>query len=419
MVWLVMRFLYKLIYFLRRENVFSALAELNKLETLSTDELIKYKKNKLNALIDYVTKSNNYYSKHDALHIVDKLTIKENITELIEKGIEVAWRSTSGTTGSPLIFPKDKKATAYMDAMMYLAYSWHGIKMEDKQARIWGRALNKKQKLVQIIKDCILRRQRLSAFEMDEINCRKYYYKLVKFRPKYFYAYANALYQFALFLEKNNLDGKKIGVSVSICTGEVLFSFQREKISEIFGCKVINEYGSTENGIIGFECEYGSMHVMPTVYLEINGADSDGLGEIILTELNSVSIPFVRYKNGDIGKILSNKCNCKCNRPYEIMEIREGRMDDYIKCPDGRLVYDAILAYSLKEYAAQFKAYQEKSDCLKILIIPNNDYTEESGVSIKKTLNKYLGNDMKIELNLVEKLPVDQSGKFRYFIPLK
>lgn len=417
MVWLVMNLLYKMIYFLRRENVFSALAELNKLETISIDELIEYKKVKLESMIDYVTKANTYYCKHDVLNPVDKTTIKENISDLIENGVEVAWRSTSGTTGSPLIFPKDKKATAYMDAMMYLAYSWHGIKMGDKQARIWGRALNKKQKLVQIFKDGILRRKRLSAFEMDEINCFKYYHSLVKFRPKYFYAYANALYQFALFLEKNNLDGKMIGVSVSICTGEVLFSYQREKISEIFGCKVINEYGSTENGIIGFECEYGSMHVMPTVYLEIYNTDNDGLGEIVLTELNSVSIPFVRYKNGDIGKILSNKC--KCNRPYEIMEIREGRMDDYIKCPDGRLVYDAILAYSLKEYATQFKAYQEKLDHLKILIIPNKDYNEESGLSIKKTLKKYLGNDVKVELNLVEKLPVDQSGKFRYFIPLK
>lgn len=412
-----MNLLYKMIYFLRRENVFSALAELNKLETISIDELIEYKKVKLESMIDYVTKANTYYCKHDVLNPVDKTTIKENISDLIENGVEVAWRSTSGTTGSPLIFPKDKKATAYMDAMMYLAYSWHGIKMGDKQARIWGRALSKKQKLVQIFKDGILRRKRLSAFEMDEINCFKYYHSLVKFRPKYFYAYANALYQFALFLEKNNLDGKMIGVSVSICTGEVLFSYQREKISEIFGCKVINEYGSTENGIIGFECEYGSMHVMPTVYLEINNTDNDGLGEIVLTELNSVSIPFVRYKNGDIGKMLSNKC--KCNRPYEIMEIREGRMDDYIKCPDGRLVYDAILAYSLKEYATQFKAYQEKLDHLKILIIPNKDYNEESGLSIKKTLKKYLGNDVKVELNLVEKLPVDQSGKFRYFIPLK
>ena len=57
--------------------------------------------------------------------------------------------------------------------------------------------------------------------------------------------------------------------------------------------------------------------------------------KIVLTELNSRSIPFIRYKNGDVGRILNEKCDCQ--RPYEIIEIKEGRIDDYIRCPDGRL----------------------------------------------------------------------------------
>lgn len=421
----------KLIYALRGEAVGSALKELLLLEKADPQFLKQYKENKINELTDFASKNCGYYIeffknlqpeiKSDSpstilkqLPVMDKFTISNNPTGFISGQIRASQRSTSGTTGAPFIFQKDKHASAYMDAMMYRAYHWHGINPMDRQARLWGRKLKFWGHLIQNGKDLVLNRRRLSSFTMDDGNCRKFYDSLLTFRPKYFYCYPNAIYQFALSLEKQGLDGRKIGASVAICTGEVLFPHHRTKIEQVLGCKVVNEYGSTENGIIGFECEYGGFHLMPTVHLDILNPDSDGFGEIAITELNSRSVPFIKYKNGDVGRMIDS--GCPCRRPFEVFEIREGRIDDFIICPNGSIVYDAILAYTLKDYALQFKAFQEKADLLNILIVPGRNYKGSSEKSIQSKLKNYLGPEMVINCILVESIPPDNSGKLRYFI---
>lgn len=222
------------------------------------------------------------------------------------------------------------------------------------------------------------------------------------------------MYQFVLSLERLGLDGKQIGASVVICTGEVLFLHQKEKIEQVTGCRVVNEYGSTENGIIAFECEYGTMHLLPTVHVDIVDPDSDGFGEIAVTELNSRSVPFINYKIGDMGRILDS--GCECGRPFEAVEIREGRVDDFITCPDGSLVYDAILAYVLKDYAVQFRAYQDETDLINLYIIPKNRHDAAVEKKIRTRLRKYLGKEMRISFTVTDNIPPEKSGKLRYFV---
>jgi len=428
---IVKNFIYFPIQAIRGEKVKPYLNELEVLEKCTKENFLRYQQEKLKQLINYVYNYIPYYKKKfqklkislsDIKNFKDlaqisplvKDNIRNNLKYLINPTLKHSWRSTSGTTGSPLIFPKDRLATAYMDAMMYQAYSWHGIDIGDKQARFWGSAVKPKDKIMQWIKDFLLNRKRLSAFNMSDKECLKFYHKLLKFKPKYFYGYVNAIYQFALALERKKINATELKVQVIICTGEVLFDYQRKKIQKVFGCKVVNEYGTTENGIIGFECKYGNMHIMPTVYVEIINLDKNGFGEILITELNSRSIPFIRYKTGDKGRLLN--VECPCGRPYPLIEIHEGRIDDYIRCPDGKLVYDAILAYTLKDYVWQFKAYQEKIDCLKVEVIPKNNFSSELQYKLKTKLQKYLGSDMNIDFIQVSYISSEPSGKLKYFV---
>lgn len=419
-----------LIYALRRENVDFALKEFENIENLNFHSMSSYKNAKIKNIYDYVNKNINYYRnfflQNSFLHndddininifpCITKREIKNNYKEMLDNEVRGYIRSTSGTTGEPFVFVKDVYASAYMDAMMYHVYSWHGIHPTDRQARLWGRAIDCKGKLVQGAKDYLLNRRRLSAFEIGDQKCIKYYKLLLNFKPKYFYCYPSTLYQFALHLEKSNLDGKKLKISTAICTGEVLFVHYRKKIENFFGCKVVSEYGSTENGIIGFECSYGKMHVLPTVYLEIMEPDEQGYGRIVVTELNSRSIPFIRYINGDIGRLVNEVCSC--GRCYPILEIRQGRIDDYIICPNGAIVYDAILAYTLKGHVDQFKAYQKAPGSLYIEYLNTQIFSLQKEKMLRKKLQVYLGSDMDILFNKVEDIAPDRSGKMRYFVP--
>ncbi len=304
-----------------------------------------------------------------------------------------------------------------MDAMMYHVYKWHGICPTDRQARVWGRAIDFKGRLVQTAKDYLLGRRRLSAFEMSDDECVKYYNVLIKFKPKYFYAYPSTLYHFAQSLDEQGLDGKKLKIPIAICTGEILFPHYKEKIQHIFGCKVISEYGSTENGIIGFECDHGKMHVLPTIHLEILDPDNEGYGRIVITELNSRSLPFVRYINSDVGRL--RKETCSCGRPFPLLEIRNGRIDDYIQCPNGSIVYDAILAYTFKGHVQQFKAYQNVLNSITIDYIEDEELSIKKVDMLKKKFQHYLGDDMEIVFRKVVQISPEKSGKLRYFVPMQ
>jgi phenylacetate-CoA ligase len=416
-------FILPCVYFMRKERVSLYYKELLAIEGASVAEVLKYKSMKIEELLKYLIGNIKFYERFQndfpqdssqlfKLPVMPKNVIRENIELLTSGSCTHSYRSTSGTSGQPLTFTKDRKASSYMDAMMYKVYNWHGIEIGDKQARIWGTPVSLKGKLRQRIKDLLLNRRRLSVFCLNDNTCKNYFYTLKSFKPKYFYAYVNGLYQFALSVKKQGLDGKSLNIQIAICTGEVLFDFQKEKIVEVFGCKVVNEYGSTENGIIGFECEFGTMHLMPTVHLELLGG-SDDEGEAIITELNSKSIPFVRYQIGDRVRWLSH--HCACGRPYRAMEVIDGRVDSYIVCKNGDKVYDAILAYTLKSFALKFKAVQDVNGVLVVTMVPRTDLDKDYVNNIRHTLENHLGHDMEILIDVVADFPFEPSGKLRYF----
>ncbi|MHB8711801.1 MAG: phenylacetate--CoA ligase family protein [Trichloromonadaceae bacterium] len=419
----------KLFYFIRGENVEKKINELSRLEVLSSNELATYKDRKLQDLLTHILKFNRFYqlnlndkqlTEKDILDfyentpLIDKKTITNYLNEFICEGVKMSWRSTSGSTGAPFIFPKDRLATAYMDAMMYCAYGWHGIRPGDREARLWGREVDFKRQAAQAVKDFLLGRKRLSAFTINDKRCAEFYRVLIKFEPKYFYAYPNVLYQFALSLERQGICGKNLEVPIAICTGEILFDYQKRKIEEFFGCKVVNEYGSSENGIIALECKNSNMHVLPTIFLEIHNSDKHGFGDIVVTELNSRSIPFVKYKNGDIGRIIPNKCSCRL--PYPVLELKNGRTDSFIVLPNGDKVYDAILAYTLKNYAFQFRAIQESVSSITIHLVPKQNIKSTYADEIRSKLNKYFGQDFIINILVVDSISTEKSGKMRYFV---
>ena len=405
--------------------------EVHMLERMSPADLADFQLNKLRNLLLFAYNTIPYFKTGldkinvkprdiatmadlAKLPILTKAEIRENLETLHTKALRSSWRATSGTTGSPLAFPKDRVAEAYMDAIMYTVYAWHGVSIGDRQARLWGRAIKTRDRILQDVADRLFNRKRMSAFMMTEEACIQYYERLMRFKPRFVYGYANAIFRFARTLAERGIDGRRVGIRVVISTGEVLFPHQRRDIEMFFGTKVVNEYGTTENGILGFECELGTMHILPLCLLEIHEPDADGFGNVVVTDLCSRSIPFIRYKTGDRGRI--GVTRCACGRPYPAIEVCEGRIDDYIKCPDGRIVYDAILAYILKDHARQFRAYQESLTDLLIYIIPKKHFTRAAQEVAKEMFRNHLGPNMHVEFKVVSDIPEDPSGKFRYFI---
>jgi phenylacetate-CoA ligase len=426
------------IQWFRDEPIWKWMPEFVRTETLGKQALKFYTEGKLRILLHRLYSQSPFYREclqkigysptdpfdweiFRQLPMMDKATIRAIGTEALAGPCvtKASKRSTSGSTGQPFTFLKDRIASTCMEATMYQVYGWYGIGVGDRQGRLWGTPLDHRLKTYQRIKDHLLNRRRLSAFAMDEDDCMRYWRVLQDFRPSYFYGYPNAIVRFAEYLSRNNIQGRTLSLTGVICTGEMLFPQNRAIIQNVFGCPVVNEYGSTENGIIAFECPHGGLHVMnQNLLLEcVNAAGEPVVGEeagtFLVTEFHSHVLPFLRYRLGDRGRISGT--DCVCGRRYPLIDLQIGRLDSFIVTPEGARVYDAILAYSFKDVFSHFKAFQTNPSSLHIVYVSKAPLAPQTLEQLERRLRQHLGSTIAISFERTDVIPPDPSGKLQYF----
>jgi phenylacetate-CoA ligase len=212
-------------------------------------------------------------------------------------------------------------------------------------------------------------------------------------------------------------------VKVVFSTAEVLYDHHKEMISNTFGgVPVVNGYGSREGGFISHECPKGSMHVVDqNVIVEyLRGDKPVGPGEdgeIVVTHLDNWAMPFVRYRTEDVAQFGIQ--TCKCGRNLSIMKKIQGRTTDFIVSPDGRWQHGLSLIYVLRDIpgVTKFKIVQEAVDDVKVLLKVHEPLFPEEGESrIIEGLKKRMGQEVNVNIEMVDEIEKDASGKYRYVV---
>jgi phenylacetate-CoA ligase len=436
--WVAKNLIHIPIYKVRGEKISKCRKEVQAFHRLDAEEMSHIQWAKLKSLLEFVSRSNPYYRElfarqglkaedircPDDLHLIPPLTkevIKKNSGLMISEGRwRLSRRKTSGSTGIPLYFPKDRIASAYMDAVMYEVYGWYGIKMGDRQSRIWGMPLNMKARMRVRLKDLILNRKRLAAFDISPKQCLRFYRELERFKPKYVYGVVNTICEFARVIMEAGLNPADLGIKTVLTTGEILHPRHASFLYEAFRVPVVNEYGTTENGIIAFQCPHGEMHLMThNFYLEFldpqtgQPVQPGRIGEVVLTELHSYAFPFIRYRIGDLVRPSEDNCDCGLGLPL-IKEVI-GRTSDLITLPDGSRLSSAIVSYAVTNGVNKFRTYQKSPDRLEILLQVNQCFREGDLTIMENKLRTHLPDEMSIDFQIVNDIPKDISGKFREF----
>jgi phenylacetate-coenzyme A ligase PaaK-like adenylate-forming protein len=105
-------------------------------------------------------------------------------------------------------------------------------------------------------------------------------------------------------------------------------------LEEIWGCRVFTHYGTTEMGLGGgVECEaLDGYHLREgDLFFEVVDHQtgemcSDGaIGEVVFTTLTRRGMPLIRYRTGDIARIIPQPC--PCGSALRRMERVRGRWD--------------------------------------------------------------------------------------------
>lgn len=243
--------------------------------------------------------------------------------------------------------------------------------------------------------------------------------KIIKLKPAIISSYPSQMIELMkCFTEK---EAKDLKIKLISLGSELSTRSQRDLLSQYFNCAVYDEYSSEELGWIAGECQQLRYHLWEDIsYIEILKPDSDEPtteGEIVGTNLHNFAMPFIRYRQGDLGKVAGNS-QCSCGRKLRLLDSFLGRSNDTFKFADGKILQPAYLldaVYSLlldeKANIADFCLIQESTNNVRMQIVRGQNFLETEIPKIKNRLEKLLPANVIMESVLPGNLYKTLSGK--------
>ncbi len=364
----------------------------------------------------------------NTIPVLSKSNLQRPLKERLSHGFtekNCHLHKTSGSSGTPLIFAKDKYCHALTWANFIDKYNWHGISAENsRQARFYGIPLNKIGYYKERIKDALGNRYRFSVFDL---STREFEKNLIKFKNskfEYINGYTSVIVQFAKYLRDKNSILKAICPTLKSCivTAEVLFEDDKLLLEHQLGIPIINEYGSAELGLIAFSNTEREWVVnTEDLFVEILDDNNNPVphgkeGRIVITSLYNLAHPFIRYDIGDIG-CLDDASTLK--KP--VLKSLIGRTSDIVTLPSGKKAAGLTFYYVTKtviEDNSNVKAFiieQLKPDTFKISYLSNLELSKAKIEAIHKAIERYLEPDLNIVFDRKDDLKRSKSGKLKQF----
>ncbi|MFV5694191.1 phenylacetate--CoA ligase family protein [Flavobacterium sp. LB3P122] len=416
-----------------------AKAELRKIIALSEKEHEAFLENKKVEIVNFHLQNNPFYQEliglnapnWDNLPVLNKRNLQKPLLERLSKGYSSKnsyVNKTSGSSGDPFIFAKDKYCHALTWASNMYRFGWYGIDFNcSYQARFYGIPMdfisNKKERF----KDLLSHRFRFSIFDLSDVVLETILKKFQNKKFDYINGYTSSIVLFAKYLKKKNIILKEICPTLKVCmvTSEMLFETDKILLEQQFGIPIINEYGASELDLIAFQNPNGEWQVnSETLFVEIlddnNQAVPNGTsGRIVITSLFNKAHPFIRYDIGDIG-ILDEKSTLK--KP--ILKKLIGRTNDIALLPSGKKSPGLTFYYVTKSIieddgnVKEFIITQTKIDTFEIEYVSENELTATQIQKIEKAITIYLESGLTFSFSRKEKLERNKNGKLKQFISL-
>jgi phenylacetate-CoA ligase len=328
-----------------------------------------------------------------------------------------AERSTSGTTGTALRIFDGVERFAENYAAVWRQRRFFGVDLDDPFLAFTGgitTPLRQSGPPYWRI-DHYSKRTLFSVYHMSPGNLRHYIDRLFAAPARYAEGYPSALHLVsrAMLEEGRTLpEGQLAGVFTS---SESLLAFQRDTIEKAFGAPVRDHYASTEHVVSMTACSENLLHVdMEFGIVEVEPVEETEeyvRGPLLVTGLGHPVAPMVRYRIGDVGTKL--KAACACGRPGDVFLDIDGRIEDYILTPEGRMVGRMDHVFKGRFDIAEAQIIQDEKDSLKVLVIPGGDFDEDSVHGLRRAIQTRVGKTMGVSVRMVESIPREPNGKFR------
>ena len=368
------------------------------------------------------------YNTWQEVPVMQKKNLQRPLEERFSKGFNSGNShvgKTSGSSGHPFIFAKDKFCHALSWAEFYDRYRWYNIDLDKSlQARFYGIPFDQYGYFKERLKDYFGRRYRFPIFNLHDEKMEEFLLKFQKRPFEYINGYTSSILLFAKFLQKKNLVLKNICPSLRLCivTSEMLFEEDRKLMEETFGVPIVNEYGASELGLLAFQNTAGELILnSETLFVEILDETGKAVapgeeGRIIITSLYNKAHPFIRYDIGDSGALAENSGVKK-----GILKTLLGRTNDVAVLSSGKVVPGLTFYYVTKtviENSGNIKEFivqQTAPGSFKVIYVSEDELNLPQKKKIEAAMETYL--EKGLNLSFEHKLLLDRSkrGKLKQF----
>lgn len=333
--------------------------------------------------------------------------------------------TSGGSTGEPVTFVQDWTYEDWLLGCRFYYNKMAGKEPGQRELKLWGSerdVFDQAEKVATRLRRWLFNMKLLNSFVMSEETMERYVAIWSQWRPTYVWSYTYSLYELGRYLRRRSLNIH--APQAIICTAETLTDEMREEMEKIFGCCVLNQYGSREVGVIACECpRKEGLHVftlnnhVELLDPELHPCSPGQMGEVIVTNLHNDSMPLIRYRIGDTA-VAAGEQQCSCGRTWPLMQTVTGRISDHFRTRDGKLIhgeYFTHLFYGLSN-VIRFQVVQEDYERVRVFIVAGGEFGSPDQAEVEEKIKLVLGAGCEVVFEFVEDLAPSASGKYRYTI---
>jgi phenylacetate-coenzyme A ligase PaaK-like adenylate-forming protein len=409
-------------------------------ETISSTELDEIQAAKLRELVAHSYRTVPYYRRvmqergltPDDIRGTTDLTKLPVLTRAVLNANHQALRSSeadldtlqtnysSGSTGQRAEFDQDLDFRLWMRAHQLRTYRWcGGWRIGEPFVLLWGSEIywSFKQR-IERWENRLTNRREFNTFHLDGELIDKVLDEVTAWKPALVSSYANA---FHLLTNRARDRGLRIqGLRAVQATSEPLPPELRARIENTFGCEVFDKYGSRETNVVSHESpDHRSMLVQAeNVVVEVLDDTDQPLppgqpGRVVLTPLNSKSMPLLRYETSDIAS--HEVREPAAAMPFPRMSSVAGRLQDLIVIPGGGHLDSYFFSYLIMQCPDihWFQVTQSKPESLSIRVYAPAGLSRAVVHDLVEHIRHHSGFKFDVDIDTLTEMPTSSTGKFR------
>lgn len=395
-------------------------------EKLPREQLKKMQQDRLELFLAYASTQSSWYrkyrnfslSQYPILEKDDILNNLDSIATISEKDAQVSL--TGGTTGASMKVLYTKENMQERHALLDHFRAHYGYHLGDRCAWFSGKNIINDKNIAKGIcyrDDYINKIRFFSTFHITDNSFEVYWSALNDFSPEYLVGFPSSVYEICAMAQSRGLKLQN-SVKAFFPTAETLLPIHRDVISSVLGCKIANQYASSEGAPFILECKYGGLHMHPlTGIFEVVDEDMKPTqdGEVLVTSFATKGTPLIRYRIGDRIRLAPQDEMCICGSGFPLVNNIEGRAADFILSPTHGRVNSVNISNSTKGIKGiiQFQVVQDNLDSVLVLVKGTQLFNHKEQEKLKLALSERFGPKLEIKLVRTDEISKESSGKFK------